>query len=188
MKKLLVSIFLSVVVLVAGCSQQEGTTTGNPIVSISLSGHVSSASMKVSTLAVSSLTYCFKRLRFKLDGETTDADPSVDEDNVDLDLGEVTITGSEQDLVAVEVPPGTYKRVEFDLEDHCTSGKSLQVTNGSGSFSTDERITIKFEGTFVVSESDVELPISMQAIIDELDAVTADNQVKTRAEAASGTF
>ena len=191
----LIPIALSIFVLLSGCSGLEGTTTGNPLITIELSGYTSMssklsefASGKVGALAVSSLTLCFKRLRFKLDGESTDSDTSLDEDNIDLELGEVNITGSTQELTSVEIPAGTYKRVEFDLEDDCTSGKSIQVTNGSGSFSTTSRVTIIFEGTFTVSDSDDVLSMSIQNIVDELDAVTADNQVQTRAEAASGTF
>ena len=56
--------------------------------------------------AVSDLQLCFKRLRFKQDLTDT-LDPLV-EDNIDLNLGLVSLSSAGTDLPVVNVPAGTY--------------------------------------------------------------------------------
>ncbi|MCM2280983.1 MAG: hypothetical protein NDI61_03960 [Bdellovibrionaceae bacterium] len=175
----------------AGCAGQ-GTSTGNPLVALSLQGYANPASVpsaKVGDVvpsAVSPLTLCFKRVRFKQAGEETTEDPSLDEDNVDFNLGEVSIDASGTPLQSVAVPPGTYTRVEFDLENHCASGKSVALTNSHDSFTSTDRITIRFDGSFQHDNSDKALALDLQQIINALDAVTSDAEIKTRAEGVSG--
>jgi hypothetical protein len=122
---------------------------------------------------------CFKRLRFKpFNGS---------DENIDIELGETTVSTSGSFLVATPVRPGVYSRVELDLNDHCASGKSLQLTNGSTHYSTNETMTIRFDGALkVVAAQTVDLNI--QAIISSLSTVNADNEIKTKAEAAPGSL
>ncbi len=170
-----VVIFVLVFFSLSGC----GTTTGSYVVSFS----------SYSRSNVSALKFCVKRIRFKTDGETTSGDPSSDEDNIDFDLGEVTIDSSGSNLSSVSVPQGTYKRVEIDLEDHCASGKSLQITNGNGTFSTTQRISVKFEGTFTAEKSaEGALELGIQLIINALDTVTNNSEIRDQAESVSGTL
>ncbi|MCB0385332.1 MAG: hypothetical protein KDD43_08050 [Bdellovibrionales bacterium] len=194
-KSLLIIIFLSL--LFIGCA--GGTTSGNPVVEVNLDSYSPTPTAKpslitqqgISPFAVNSIVMCFKRLRFKMENESTNGDPTQDEDNIDLELGEVALSPSGTSLTNVSVPKGIYSRVEFDLEKDCsvgTSGNSLQVTNGSGLLTTEERITIKFEGIFTVDESSEILNLGIQNIINALDTATSGVELKSKAEGASGSF
>jgi hypothetical protein len=175
-----------------GCSGSNGTSTGNPLVSLKFAAFNSSLAVKnasedVSAMTVSSLKMCFKRLRFKMSSETTNPDPSLDSDNLDFYLGDVTISSLGTTLSSLNVPAGTYERIEFDLSDDCPSGKSVQVTNSNGTFSTDSKMTIKFEGNFVNTGTS-DLTMQIQAIVSALNTVTNSSQIKNKAEGVSGTF
>lgn len=181
-------MFICAVATLVACQPADGTSTGNPLVSLSMGAYTSMESPSYSPQSVTMARFCFKRLRFKMDGEVTPPDSSTDEDNIDFEIGDVLLDSSGTYLGAVELPVGTYSRVEFDLENHCVSGKSVQVHNSSGSYSSDQRITVKFEGTFVHSSAGSDLNLGVQSIISALDAVTADNQIKSALESASGDF
>jgi hypothetical protein len=133
--------------------------------------------------AVSGTKFCFKRLRFKPDSSTAGS-------NIDLTLGQVDIDPSGTSLLTVSIPEGTYRRVEFDLEKECdgVSGKpSVSFSNDIGSFSTQETMTIVFDGTYVASSSGT-LTLDIDALLDALDIVTNSNQIKTSLENAPGDF
>lgn len=183
MKHILLSLLL---VLVTACAKSDGTSTGNPLVDLKFSSFNSTLSQKaitaVDTMSVSSLKFCFKRLRFK-----QEANSSISE-NQDFYLGEVTISNLGTDLTGVAIPAGTYSRIEFDLEPHCPSGKSIELTNSNGSFSTDATITIRFDGTFVHTDTDQTLNLNIQQIVSSLNTVASDSDVPAKAEAAGGSF
>lgn len=191
------SILLSGVLVLLGATLfwgcgKEGSSA-NPKISVQFGTYTASNRwlrffIPEAHAALSNGKFCFKRLRFKTDGEQTSADPTQDSDNVDFAPGEVTILTTGNSLGDVVIPAGTYKRVEFDLEKDgpgCTSNKSVQLTNSSGSFSSQDRITIKFEGTFVASESGQVLSLAVQNITNALNQVTSDNDIKTKLEDAS---
>lgn len=186
-------ITLLSLVLVA-CAASDGTSTGNPLVTLSFDSFNSTLALsktvkEIEPLAVTSLKFCFKRLRFKKAGVSTDPDPTQDEDNVDFDLGEVSVSSLGTNLGSISLPAGTYKRIEFDLEDDCSSlGKSIEVTNGNGTFSTDDRITIKFEGTFTHTGADESLGLNIQAIVSALNTVTSGAQIENKVESVDGSF
>ena len=182
LKIMLKLIFTGLLLFVCGCSQSGGTSTGNPLINIRVSSYSA-----LSVMTVNQVVFCFKRLRFKQPGESTDSDSSIDSDNIDFFIGEKTLNTSGDNLGAVNVPPGQYERIEFDLEDDCTSGKSVRVTNNAGTFSTSDRITIKFSGTINIS-TDRDIDLNIQNLINALDTVTADNQIKTKLEAAGGSY
>lgn len=165
-----------------------GTTTGNPLVQMAFAPFTAAHSMKVGTMAVTDLKMCFKRLRFKTETDSNTTDPMNDSDNIDLFLGEVSISSTGTDLGEVSVPKGTYTRVEFDLEKDCTSGYSLIMTKDTTTYQTEDRITIRFEGTFVVDENSETLEMGIEQIISALDTVTNSTQIKDQAESASGSF
>lgn len=178
MNKILLTLCLAFA-LSACSNKSEGTSTGNPLVAIQFKSYTALMAADISPQAVSDLKMCFKRLRFKpISG--------LDE-NVDLALGEVAVDPAGTLLAAVRVPAGTYTRVEFDLNPDCTSGKSIQLTNSSGSFSTHETITIRFDGTLILSASQ-DLDLDMQSIITALNTVTSDLEIKTKAESVGGSF
>lgn len=172
-----------------------GTTTGNPLetkqISVTMQDQQPFAWIKKSWdmlipsayANVSSIKFCFKRLRFK-------PDSSTDGRNFDLVLGEVTIDPNGTNLLTVAVPEGLYERVEFDLEKECEgtpSKPSVLFTNDFGTFSTLDNMTIKFDGQFTVS-TDSTITLNIDALLDALEPVTNDNQIKTSLEAVSGDF
>jgi hypothetical protein len=134
--------------------------------------------------AVSNLNFCFKRLRFKKDLTDSSA-PETDEDNVDFELGQQTISSSGALLGTVQVPEGTYYRVEFDLEPEC-AGRSVSLTNDFGTFTSNERITVKFEGVFVVDGAST-LELGVQNILDAANGHSA-GRLRDSLESASGSL
>lgn len=180
------------------CAGDEGsgTTTGNPRVDLEFAPYGADGGSLFSWLipnayaSHSEVKLCFKRLRFKQEGETT-SDAATDADNQDFtpgDGGQVTLDPTGTALAAIELPKGIYKRVEFDLEDECGSGLSVQVTNGATIYATDDRITIKFEGTFEAATNGQVVKLGVSTILNALDGVTDGTQIKDAVEAISGTM
>lgn len=132
--------------------------------------------------AVSDLQFCFKRMRFKKDITDID-DPLVDE-NVDLDLGQITISAAGTNLGIVNVPADTYYRIEFDLEPSC-AGKSVNLSNDFGVYSSAEGLKIKFEGVFIVNGSE-SLNLGVQDILNAANAYNGIGSVKDALESVSG--
>lgn len=174
------------------CAQQageSGTTTGDPYVDVNFEPYSPSIASRIRQLiikdayaGVNSLTFCFKRIRFK----ASDSDVGND---IELDLGEVLIKEEGTFLGQVQLSSGTYKRIEFDLEKDCdgTTKPSISLLNDNGSFSSDDRVTIKFEGDFNPSEQDLNMFI--QSFINVLKNYTlADGSLKDVLEEVSGTY
>lgn len=135
--------------------------------------------------AIGSLTLCFKRVRFKL--SDTDA-LSGDDDNIDFNIGEISVDGGIVDLGSLELPEGkTYKRLEFDLDSDCAGGKSIDLVNDHGVYSTTDRITIKFTGTFTANDGSV-MTLGPQNLAAALNNYQGIGQLKDTAENASGSF
>lgn len=190
----LIAFFL----ILSGCS--GGTTVGNPLVSLKLksfaplslnknfSSSMTSASINplevVNPLAVLRLDLCFKRLRFK---PTTDSTNSWTEDNIDFNPGNISFTGAELNLGSVPLPEGLYDRVEFDLDDRCSTGSSVEVQNTAGTFSTASGMSIKFDGVFS-HQSDSVLSLNLFSLIAAADTVTADNDIKDALESVEGSL
>lgn len=187
LQKGLIYLFLPVVMLFSGCGTREGNGSAT-LEFRAYSGTSFFTLIRTAHAAVSSVSFCFKRLRFKTEGQQTAPDPEQDSDNIDFNIGEVTLSASGTRLGSVSVPAATYKRIEFDLEDKCTSGKSIRLTNTNGSFSTNQRIKIRFDGTFTMSEADTTLSISVQAILNALDTVSDNSQIRSQAESVGGDF
>lgn len=167
-----------------GCANSNGTSTGNPLVAVQFKSFsafsAQNADSTVSPMTVSDLKMCFKRLRFKPTSGVVE--------NIDLQLDEVAIVSIGQLVTTASVPAGTYSRVEFDLDPHCLSAKSVQVTNSTnGTFSSNESITIRFDGNLVLTASQ-NLDLNIQAIISALNTVTSNADIKIKAETAGGTF
>jgi len=136
--------------------------------------------------AVSNLKLCFKRLRFKMADEVTNPDPTLDSDNIDFSLGEIDISAGSTALGVISLPAGNYKRVEFDLENSCASGKSMSLVNTNGSYTSTERVTIKFEGDFSAN-ADGTLTLGVQQILTQLNSYDGlSASLKVSAEAISG--
>ncbi len=134
--------------------------------------------------AVSTLRLCFKRVRFKV----TDLDDTGgDDENIDFFIGEVDLGTSGYDLGSVEVPAKNYQRIEFDLEPSCNSGKSLELVNDQGTYTSEDRITIKFSGNFQANDGSV-LTLAPQRIINALNNYAGSGRLKDAVENISGTL
>lgn len=183
------ALICMVLALATGCG---GTTTGNPVVTLKSAAYSSFARSILPSwfptlitpayASVSSLTLCFKRLRFKTAYDSESNGDSIGSSNFDFDPGEVTLSPSGNTLGQITLPAGTYRRIEFDLDDHCASNKSVQLTNNSGSRSTRDGITIKFEGTFEAAGEAQDLSLQFQNLVTALDSVTQDSNIKTSLE------
>lgn len=167
-----------------------GTTTGNPVrVQMEFSSYNNSIAKMISNwfiseahAALSDLKMCFKRVRFKVEDSSAGND-------IELELGEVVIKQEGTPLGEVEVSNAVYKRVEFDLEKDCdgTTKPSVDITNGFGNFTTNDKITIRFEGEFTAGDGSLDLFV--QNIIDQVkNYQLSDGDIKDQLEAVSGTF
>ena len=170
----------------AGCGP-GGTTTGNPLVTLKSAPYSSSLArfgipfISEAHAAVSSISLCFKRLRFK----TTDA--AGTSENYDLNLGMVALSSSGNTLGSVAVPAGTYRRIEFDLDDHCGTGASVSFWNNAN-YSTRNGISVRFEGEFTASADGDTVTLDFQALIDALNTVTSSDDIRNALETVSGEF
>jgi len=165
------------------------TTTGNPVtapVTVRMEDQQAFALIKKAWdsiipsafSTVSNVKFCFKRLRFKPDSNTSGSD-------FDVNLGEVDINPNGTNLLTVAVPIGTYRRIEFDLENECDGTPdtpSVTVTNLNGTFTTLDHVTIKFEGSYTVSQSGT-LSLDVDSLFDALDTIASGNDIKTVLEA-----
>lgn len=176
-------IFALFLIFSFGCAKNDGTSTGNPFVALKYQSY--NAAMSI--FAVNQLNFCFKRVRFKQLGEPTNSDPTIDVDNIDFEIGEKVITSIGDTLGEARVPAGQYSRVEFDLDNNCGNGYSVYINNSNGIFSTNERITIKFEGTFNL-QTNTDLNLAIQPIISAINTVNNSANIKTTLEGVSGGF
>ncbi len=165
------------------------TRTGNPTVTLELGKSGSQAARlnqdrRMVPFAVSMLRFCFKRVRFKVDSSDSAADAS----SYELEVGDVLFQNDVEALETLEIPVGTFERVEFDLDDHCATASSLQVSNDHGTFSTDDHITIKFEGLFTVEKDTKNWIFLLDALLVAMDSINDGAQIKAAAEAVSGDF
>lgn len=179
-----------VIVFICSCAPGGGTTTGNPVqISMEFASFNNSFVQNLSELfisnayaSISSLRMCFKRVRFKPD------DGSI-ADNIDLSLGEVLLKEEGTPLTDITIPDVVYRRIEFDLSKDCdnTSKNSVTLENENGAFTSQDTITIKFEGEF--RPSDGNLVMFVQNIIDSVkDYESTRGELKNVLEQVSGTF
>lgn len=182
-------------ILLTSCAGGGGTTTGNPVKTVNVRMQdqqpfswikkISDSIVPSAYANVSNLSLCFKRLRFKpVENDSTGAE------NIDLELGLVSINPSGTNLISVSVPEGEYRRIEFDLEDGCdgnNSTPSVTFINNQGTFSTSDKMTIKFDGVFIV-DADKNLDLNIDAILDEMETVTLSSTIKSQLESVTGDF
>lgn len=194
MNKVSMKIALGLLFSIAliGCKANQSSTE-TATVSMQMGTYTTAQSFWLDLLlpkahaSVSDLKFCFKRLRFKTALEDT-ASPETSEDNIDFNLGEVTIDSQGTYLSDIVVPKGIYKRVEFDLESDCLSGNSVQLVNNNGGFSSSDRITIKYEGELVI-DGDGTLTLDTQPILDAMNNYNGSgSSIKDTLEAVTGTL
>jgi hypothetical protein len=167
-----------------------GTTTGNPAtIDVNLAAYDNSFVSFIRKLiiddaqaSISNLQFCFKRIRFKTTSNGI-------EYNYNYNIGQIEIQSSGTSLNDVTIQKGTYTRVEFDLEKNCdgTTKPSVYLANGNGNFQTDDRITIKFDGSFTIDQTSLSLFVT-----NFTNALKTFNQtnddIKPTLEALSGSF
>ena len=154
----------------------SGTTTGNPMTTLKLS------SFTVSGYSTGELqaTFCVKRLRFKRDG--------FFEDNIDFNLGQITLDENGRDLQTIQLPPGNYRRIEIDFDDNCPNSLSVVLTNKQGSFNTNDRTSIKFYGVFNHTQTNQQITLFTQSIMQGLSTVNSDEEIKDILENVPGSL
>lgn len=180
---------ISAILLMSLVSCQSGSDSPVALgasypVSLSMGGYTTAQLMKNLIIpeayaAVTDMKVCFKRLRFK-----TSTDDLAPAPNINFDLGEVTLSNSGTLLGSVNVPAGTYYRIEFDLEPAC-AGNSISLINDFGAFTSTDTIKIKFDGLFIVNGSEV-LELGVQNILSEANAYDGTQSLKLAMEAVSG--
>jgi hypothetical protein len=186
--KVLISMILLATLVGCNSDKDDSVTSGGKSYPVRLSmGSYTTASLSNLLIpnayaAVSDLRVCFKRLRFKT--STDDSIPDAQEDNIDFNLGEVALSNSGTLLGTVTVPAGTYYRVEFDLEPTC-AGKSLNLSNDFGVYSSAENIKIKFDWVFIVDGSTT-LELGVQNILSEANAYNGVESLRDAFERVSG--
>ena len=176
--KIIVVILLTIVLCACG------TREGNGMVSIEVGDHTKGAikGRMAFPNGVTSLTMCFKQVRFRADGDSSGAHDIL------FDVGEKVFTGAAATLGEASLPNGNYKRIEFLLHDKCASGKSVEVVNNHGTFNTAKSINLKFRGDFTMAGANARVVLSINAIADALSSVDDGGQIKTKAEDAEGTY
>ena len=182
--------------LLSSCSGGGGTTTGNPLrITLQVVDQQPFAWWKpikdrftipLAHAAVSNVFFCFKRLRFKPDESGTFSE------NFDLALGRVSIDPNGTGLGSFQVPGGRYERIELDFDKECdevANRPSVEFTNGNAPFnhSTLDDITIKFEGSFIVTE-DVTISLNIDPILDRMDTIVSTDDIKNELENVLGDF
>ena len=190
----MIKIFLMMLLLsLVGCG--PGTTTGNPVAPVNVQVRLEDKQpfawiqktwdliIPPAHAAISNLKMCFKILKFKPDSTTDGA-------NYELKVGQVDINPSGTNLLTVAIPPGTYQQIDFELDKDCDEviGKpSVSFMNNNGAFFTDESMTIKFQGSYTVSETGT-LTLNIDQLLDTIETVTANNQIKINLESAIGDY
>ena len=127
-----------------------------------------------------SVVLCFKRVRLKAADDITQ--------DLRFELDDIEMSEQGAYLSAIEVPDGTYERVEFKFDNHCQSGKSVEIRNSLGSFSTSEEVTLRFEGRILVNQDQV-LSLNTEGIMQQLERYNnGDAGVKVKIEGLTGSF
>ena len=193
-------LFLSLTIALGLGAGGCGTSGGNPqAVPATVSLQVASYSAQYNIFdyfipsayaALTGAKICFKRLRFKASPNDLGAAAGAD---LVFEPGEITFgSASTSTLGQVNISPGTYRRVEFDLAKNgagCTSGYSVSFSNSNGTYSSSDGATIKFEGTFIAMPGNQILSLGIQSIVDALNTVSGpsgnNSNIKNLLEDAS---
>ncbi|MDZ4661151.1 MAG: hypothetical protein SGJ18_05975 [Pseudomonadota bacterium] len=181
----------------SGSGSSRGTSTGNPSLHMSFGSYAESPVQKLSAVARTSeldgvsVIFCFAGLKFKTiqDYEETgdnDSDSQIVKP-ISFRAQEVSISPLGTDLGFIEVPAETYRQIEFLLNgEKCDSQKSVQVVNSFGTFSTQNEIKLKFNGTKSINMTTAELQMLIVPIIQVLSTVSNDAEIKGKLESVNG--
>lgn len=186
------TILLAFLLIAYGCQTSKDSSPvsgGLKPVNVSMGSYTTASFsnflMPSAYAAVSDLKLCFKRMRFKT--SITDIDDPLVDENIDLVLGEVSLSSTGTTLATVNVPANTYYRIEFDLDTSCASGNSVFLANDFGVFTSIEGMKIKFDGVFVVNGAE-NLQLGIQDILNTANGHNGVGSIKTSLESISGTL
>lgn len=129
-----------------------------------------------------SIGFCFRRIRFKNELETT-----PESQDVEINPGWVKFTGAATSLGVVRVPPGSYGRIEMELRELCSGNGSVELENSFGVFSTREKFSLRFEGRFNLLNG-ADLKLNLFAWTSALSLVQNSAQLKPAFEAIQGKY
>jgi len=158
--------FLLIYLILNSCGSSGGTEP-SAIATVKLSQY--------NNTDITNLEICPHRIRFK----TSEDDADNDEDNTDLaslSIGAITLTSAGKVIADVSVKEATYSSVEIDLNTSCTSGKSLIFTNDNGTYSSTEKITLRYTGELKINGS-FTLSLDPQKQIDILSGWSDGSEI-----------
>ncbi len=164
---------LPLLLLSVSCS---GTIGGNP------GGKSSRILIEVgpaSMITLSHLSICPTQVRMIAASGGTDQTAA-------LAPSEISVLQSKT-VASITVLTQEYQGAELTLSAGCSTGRSLQVTNGNGTYQTTDATVLSFTGSFTPSGVDGE-PVRMDIApaATQLASVSSGAQLKDAAQAASG--
>ena len=159
------------------------TIMGNPETSTRLQVSRYSAASTSGSGTLSALLICKTQLVL------TSVDPSVPVASLRFSDGvEQSIPVDGTQLGAIDIPVGHYSQIVIRLDNNCGTGRSLKLSNGSGSYASQQPIDLKFTGDLVVDGSDQTVFFDVQQIANQLSQVSDAAQVASQAQASNGTY
>jgi hypothetical protein len=167
----------------------NGTSTvGNPMTSLVIAPYTPDGSAQWSPFpkayaSVSGLIFCARGLTLRPSNSSIP--------DVFVSFGsfmERPIFPGGLDLGSLPIPVGDYVQIKLELSNVCGAGRSLAVANSQGSFQTPVDVSLSFNGSVTVDGLPKTITFSIQSIVNNLDAVNADNQVPVQATASPGLF
>ncbi|MCB0385585.1 MAG: hypothetical protein KDD43_09340, partial [Bdellovibrionales bacterium] len=104
-----------------------------------------------------------------------------------MEMGEVELRPEGVGIGTYPVEPGQYERVEIEIKpDRCGKGRSVSLHNANGDFQTADTAKMRFDGLFDYTDGNVPLYVIVDALIVELQKITADNQIKREVDGFTG--
>ena len=159
-----------------------GTTIGNGLVNLSFKAYsIPTARAVVIGTSNQNLILCLKRVGFETDNQPI---PDIDLSS----SGDITVSGAGTVLGQIQLPIGAYQHIKFKLDNTCLSGKSVQLVNSNGSFSTTDSITMEFSGSLTEKGIRGTLALGVQSVVTALLSVTDGSQIKSKIESVSENY
>jgi len=160
-----------------GGTQSAGSTGGNPMLPMSVAPFTPARTYQA----------CLDAIDFRLFDGTIIPYP--------ISAREITISHAGTDLGQLDIPDGNYEKIYFYFRKNCApsatlpAGASFIITNSNGTFGTAGDVRLAFYGTFTLPDpQDRSLVLGMDLIVNELESVTSNAEVQTKAQAQGGSM
>lgn len=170
------------------CSLPSRTPAAGPFFNLKFG---SSQLSSMQTSQISFLTFCFSQIKFVPYIDINNPDPTAVTQKFDFDMDDVTYSKNGTSLSFVSLPTGKYQSIQIILANQCSSGRSVQLTNSNGIFSTTNTITITligFPSYLEITDATSQVSLNIDNVIPVLLNVTGDIQIKSAIEANNGSF